>query len=262
MKRSLSRADTGMARSTRQKWILMVVLACSIALAPDASAQQSDSMHWSITPYLWAPTTTIDLGVRGTSIASGEITFDDLLNALDAAFMIHIEGGKGNWTGFADMTYLDTSHSNQRQVLNIKTDSQQSFLDFAAVYWPAGVGTQFNVFGGVRYTGFEDEFRFYGPAGNLLERIKSTEDYYDALIGARYRFDLSERWKLMTHADFSFGESEGTFLLRANFAYIVGKRRQNRILLGYQYKEANFKDGDLEKDFVYHGPMAGFNFRF
>ncbi len=262
MKGPYSRADTALAGPARHGWIAVIVLACAIAPPFDAFAQQGDSMHWSITPYLWAPTTTVDLALRGTSIGSGKLTFDDLLDTLDTAFMIHVEGGKGNWTGFADVTYLDTSDSNQRPLLKITTDSQQTFMDFAAVYWPAGVGSRFNVFGGVRYSGFDDEFRFYGPAGNLLEKRKSTEDYYDALIGARYRFELSERWKLMTHADYSFGDSEGTFLLRANFAYIVGKRQQNRILFGYQYKEADFKDGDLEKDFAYQGPMAGFNFRF
>ena len=64
-----------------------------------------------------------------------------------------------------------------------------------------------------------------------------------------------------TH-DLSFGDSEGTFLLRANFAYIVGKHRQNRILFGYQYKEAEFRDDDVVTDFSYQGPMAGFNFHF
>ena len=95
----------------------------------------------------------------------------------------------------------------------------------------------------------------------LVER-RSTKDYYDGLIGLRYRFDLSERWALLTHGDLSFGDSEGTFLLRADFAYTVGKRQLNRILFGYQYKEAEFKDGDLVTDFSYNGPLAGFNFRF
>jgi hypothetical protein len=46
------------------------------------------------------------------------------------------------------------------------------------------------------------------------------------------------------------------------FAYIVGKRRPIRILYGYQYKEAEFRAGDLTTDFSFQGPMAGFNFRF
>ena len=72
---------------------------------------------------------------------------------------------------------------------------------------------------------------------------------------------MNERWSLLTRADFSFGDSQGTFLVQANFAYTVGKRQQNRILFGYQYKQAEFRDGDLTTDFSYQGPMAGFNFR-
>lgn len=60
----------------------------------------------------------------------------------------------------------------------------------------------------------------------------------------------------------SFGDSEGMRLLRADFAYIVGKREQNRILIGYQHREAAFKSGDLRTDFTFSGPQVGFNFRF
>ena len=73
---------------------------------------------------------------------------------------------------------------------------------------------------------------------------------------------LSERWSLLTRADYSLGDSEGIYLLNANFSVTVGKRRQNRILFGYQYKTAEFRDDDLRLDFDYQGPMAGFNFRF
>ena len=46
------------------------------------------------------------------------------------------------------------------------------------------------------------------------------------------------------------------------FGRTVGKHESNRILFGYQYKVAEFKSGDLRSDFSYHGPIAGFNFRF
>jgi len=113
----------------------------------------------------------------------------------------------------------------------------------------------------VRYTGFDDRYVFSVGASTPDVR-RSTADYYDALVGIRYRFDLSERWGLLTRADLSFGDSEGTALIQGLLAYTVGKREQNRILFGYQYKEAEFKDGGLEQDFSFSGPMAGFNFRF
>jgi len=226
-----------------------------------ASAQNSGSTQWSVTPYIWATDTTVDLTFRDTNIGAGDISFGDLLDVLDAAFMLHVESGGDNWTAFGDFTYLKTSDTTERTLITIDANNEQTFMDAAIAYWPGGVGSQFNVFGGLRYTGFNDRYRF-SIGGIQVSEQRSTRDYYDALLGVRYRFDLAERWELLTHGDLSFGDSEGTFLLRANFGYLVGKRRQNRILFGYQYKEAEFKAGDLVTDFSYTGPMAGFNFRF
>lgn len=174
--------------------------------------------------------------------------------------MINVEGGRGHWSFFGDLTYLETSDTNERTLVVIDTNSKQTILDTGVAYWPNGVDSSLSMIGGLRYTGFDDRYTFTVddmPVSNQ----RNSSDYYDVLLGARYRFDLGERWSLLTRADFSFGDSEGTFLLRANFAYTVGKRQQNRILFGYQYKQAKFKDGDLTSDFSYQGPMAGFNFR-
>jgi len=240
---------------------LVAATVLCLALGNPARAQQGNDFGWSVTPYLWASKTTVDVHLRESAIGSGEIRFSDLLDVLDAAIMMHIESGKGNWSAFADLTYLSTSDRTQRTVLTIDSDSKQVFLDAVVAFWPGGAGHGLNVFGGLRYSGFDDRYRF-SAGGTPLAVRRSNDDYYDALIGIRYRFDLSDRWALLTRGDLSFGDSEGTFLLQANFAYTVGKQRQNRILFGYQYKEAEFVSGDLRTDFSYNGPMAGFNFRF
>jgi len=228
-----------------------------------AYGQQTGAPHWSITPYIWATETTVDLTFRDTDIGTGEISFGDLLDVLDAAFMIHVEGGGGNWSAFGDLTYLKTSGSSERTVFVVDTNSKQLFIDGAVAWWPGGVGSNFNLYGGLRHSGFDDRYTFRLVTDNTpVGERRATKDYYDALVGLRYRFDLSERWALLTRADTSFGDSEGTVLLQANLAWTVGKRRLNRIMLGYQYKTAEFRDDDLRLDFEYHGPMAGFNFRF
>lgn len=226
-----------------------------------ACAQSAGESRWSITPYLWATDTTFDLTLRDQNIGGGSIGFSDLLDRTDSSFQINIEGGQGNWSTLLDFTYLDTSDTTQRAVLTIDSRSEQTFADAAVAWWPAGVGSNFNVYGGIRYTGFDDRYRF--SAGDvLLSERKSSDDYYDALLGVRYRFDLSARWALLTRADCSFGDSEGTWLAQGLFAYTVGKRQLNRVMLGYQFKKAEFRSGDLATDYVYKGPLAGFNFRF
>lgn len=226
-------------------------------------AQEPGQSGWSITPYLWATETRVDLTLRDADIGADEISFGDLLDVLDAAFMVHVEGGKGNWSAFGDLTYLKTSDSTEREALIVDSDSKQLFFDGGVAWWPRGAGSNFNLFGGLRHSGFDDRYTFRLIInGAPVEERRSKKDYYDALVGLRYRFDFSDRWALLTRADASFGDTEGTVLLRANLAWTVGKRLQNRILFGYQYKTAEFKDGDLRLDYVYQGPMAGFNFRF
>ena len=225
-------------------------------------AQDNVSPTWSVTPYFWASDTSLDISIKDSEVNGGiEIPFSDLLDVLDTAIQIHVEGGKGSWSGFADITYLETSDTIERPILGIDTNSKQTFIDAAIAYWPQGVGSRLNLYGGVRYTGFDDRYEFSLDGDSPVTR-RSSEDYYDALLGLRYRFDLSERWGLLTRADLSFGDSEGTWLVQGLFAYTVGKRQQNRILFGYQHKQAEFKDDGLNSEFTYSGPMAGFNFRF
>jgi hypothetical protein len=223
-------------------------------------AESQEAIQWSVTPYIWASDTSVDLTFRDTDLGNDRVSFNDLMDVLDSAFMINVEGGKGPWSVFGDLTYLETSDTNERVLITVDTNSRQTVFDTGVAYWPGGAGSALSVIGGLRYTGFDDRYTFRVDDALISER-RNSNDYYDVLLGVRYRFDLSERWSLLTHADFSFGDSRGTFMLRANFAYTVGKRQMNRIVFGYQYKQADFEDGDLTTDFSYQGPMAGFNFR-
>ena len=255
MKRLIS--DSSQAICFLSLAVSLVVCGASPALA---QGQNPESFSWSVTPYLWASETKLDLTLGNGISASDKVSFSDLLDTLDTAFMVHAEGGKGKWSMYGDLTYLDMSDSDERELITIDSDSEQTFLDLGAAYWPGGVNSNLSLLGGLRYSGFDDRYTFRA-ADETIGTRRTTSDYYDALIGIRYRFDLSERWSLLTRADYSFGDSEGIYVVNANFSVTVGKRRQNRILFGYQYKQAEFKDGDLTSDFTYYGPMAGFNFR-
>ena len=241
--------------------VILIAVVSFLMLSGTVEARTSDSLQWSITPYMWASHTSVDLTLKGSPIGGDDISFSDLLDITDSSFQGHVEAGKGNWSMFADLTFISTSDSDDSGLINIDSESKQKFIDVAAAYWPGGVGAPLNFYGGIRHTGFDDKYSFSigdTPVGTR----RNTSDYYDALVGVRYRFDLNERWSLMTRGDVSFGDSKGTWLVQGLIAYTVGKRQQNRILFGYQYKQAEYKDGDLTTDFTYYGPMAGFNFRF
>jgi len=245
-----------------KRMAVSLIAHCSIALfAATANAQNGGDAHWSVIPYIWASDTSLNFSLNGSPVGGADLSFDDILDTLDAAFQIHVEGGKGNWSGFADLTSTSTSDSEELPIVQIDSKSDQVILDAAAAYWPGGAGSPLNLFGGIRYTEFDDRYEF-SVGGTPVGNIRSTQDYVDALFGIRYRFDLSDRWALLTRGDVSFGDSEGTWQAQGLFAYTVGKRQQNRIMFGYRYKQAEFKDGDLTTDYTYGGPVAGFNFGF
>jgi len=251
-----------MRKLSRYSISALAILLLSSGLVSTATAQDGDKLAWSVTPYIWASDTSLDISLSDPGISGGtEIKFSDLLDVLDAAFQIHVEAGKGNWSGFGDLTYIETSDTVNRPLLIIDSNNKQTVLDAAIAYWPNGVGSQLNIFGGLRYSGFDDRYRITFNTNPLVEQ-RSTQDYYDALLGLRYRFDLSERWALLTRGDVSFGDSEGTWLAQGLFAYTVGTRQQNRLVFGYQYKVAEFNNAGMVTEFSYSGPMAGFNFRF
>ena len=233
----------------------------SLFPAGNASAQ-GESLQWAITPYVWLPTTRLDITLDETSIG-GQVGFKDVIDSIDAAFMGSVEAGKGQWSAFLDITHIDASDVTERPLLTIDAKNQVQFIDAAVSWWPGGIDAPLAVFGGVRYTGFDDRFVITGNVGgNELVNTRSTSDYYDALLGIRYRIDLAERWSILTRGDASFGDSEGTWIIRASLAYAVGQQRQNQVLLGYQFKQAEFDDGDVQTEFQFDGLTAGFSFRF
>jgi hypothetical protein len=246
---------------TTKKRSYLALFTITLFASNFAVAQDENDMQWAITPYAWFPTTTVDVKFRDTNIGSGEIDFKDVLDVLDGAFMLHVEGGRGTWSAFADITYVNTSDTTERDVLTIDADNEQVLIDAVVAYWPSGVGSPLSFFGGVRYSGLDNQFRFR-LGDTELGTQSSSNDYYDALLGVRYRFDLNDKWAILTRADYSAGDSEASYLLRASLAYTVGKRQQNKVLFGYQYRQAEYKEGDLQTDLQLSGFMAGFSFQF
>jgi hypothetical protein len=224
-------------------------------------AEQGDETWWSITPYIWAMDTKLDLSWRDSPVGGTEIDFKDALGNLDAAFQVAVEGGRGRWSAFADVTFVKISDATGEDALRLKTKNKQVFLDAGVAFWPGGAGSPLSIYGGARYTGFDNTYRLQFQ-GDDVARRDSSADYFDALLGVRYRFDLSDRWSILTLGDVSFGESEGSWQAQALAAYTVGKRRMNRIMFGYRYRDTEFDDAELTTEYGFHGPLVGFNFRF
>ena len=241
--------------------VSLVVAALLLAAIGVPALASADPLQWSITPYVWAPDTKVDVRANGTPVGSGKVTFNDLLDTLDAAFQLHVEAGRGEWGGLLDITSLDTSDNTSFGPIRIDTESTMEVIDAAAVWWPEEADGKLSMLMGVRESVYDDKFKFR-LAGTPVGNIRSDNDYTDVLVGVRYRWDIAPRWQFSSYGDYSFGDSEGTWQLRGLFRYAIGAKQRYGIVFGYQYKEAEFKDGSLKTKFEYYGPIAGFESRF
>ena len=247
--------------------VLAKLLIYPLLLLPSmvaAGGEPAGGINWSVTPYIWASDTKFDLKAGDTPIG-GKLTFDDLVDTTDSSFQIVTEAGvaEGHWSVFIDLTYLDTSDDYNGQLLRVESDSEQWFIDAAIAWWPGGEKRGLSFYGGVRYTDLDDNLDFFLSENRQpLGTAKNKRDFLDGLIGVRQIFTVAERWSLLTQADYSAGESEGTYLVQALIRYGVGKNNQHGLMLGYRYKEAEFEHDEFEEEFEYKGPLIGFNLRF
>ena len=241
------------------------------ALAEEQPGASGNSWAWSITPYMWFTDTSLDLKADGQSVGGADISFGDLIDTIDTAVQLQVETGPagGKWTGFIDMTYLETSDDNTYSIeivpinIRVDSDSEQLFVDAAIAYWPYGNEGPLSFYGGLRYTDLDDEYRFSNAdTSTALGALNSDRSFTDALVGGRYFFTLGENWGLYTRADYAFGDSEALWLAQAMLRYAVGSRRQHGIMAGYRYKEAEYEKDGVTEEYEYSGPAVAFNFRF
>ena len=109
----------------------------------------AEPLRWSVSPYVWATDTTADFTADGTPLGGGKVTFSDLLDQTDASFQIHVEAGRGRFSGFTDLTYLDTSDGfDAGGDVRIETDSEQVIMDMAVAFWPGGEEKGLSFIGG------------------------------------------------------------------------------------------------------------------
>ncbi|MEJ2255667.1 MAG: hypothetical protein P8X98_01445 [Woeseiaceae bacterium] len=77
------------------------LFACLLCLVTaTALADGTEPFQWSITPYLWASQTQLDLSLPDQALGGDTISFSDLLDQIDTAFMVNVETGRGRWSVF------------------------------------------------------------------------------------------------------------------------------------------------------------------
>jgi hypothetical protein len=209
---------------------LLVLLAAS-CLHP----AQADEWEWMVAPYVWAASIGTDQSTRRPPPESGT-DFSDIIDKIDGAFQIHIEGQGERFGMFTDFTYLSLADDKDFARVSTSSDLDSRLFELAGV-WSPGEGRlkDLEIFGGLRYI-----------------------DVYLG-VGARYTWPFGERWRLTLRGDGSFGDTDGAWNASAVGQYQV---EYGAWLFGYRYLSVELEDADHKVDITMNGVMVGFGFIF
>jgi hypothetical protein len=238
----------------------LALLALSLACAsPQAFA---GDWNWLVAPYLWGAGLNTDLETKLPPPGTGSSTeFPDLIDKLDGAFQIHVEGQGDRWGMFTDYTYLGLAADEQRPLFDTASDLDVRLFELAAVWSPGEEKFEgLDVFAGLRRV--DADFNMdITPVNPLIAatRIKSDASFNDFMLGARYTIPLSERWKLTLRGDGSWGDTDGTWNGSAVLGYATKRGAWG---LGYRVLSGDFNNDDAKLNIRMSGFEVGYAFRF
>lgn len=242
---------------------LATSLLCLASLAAAAQAAEGGGWDWMVAPYGWAASIGTDLQ-RSQPPSGGVSTdtdFDDIVDKIDGAFQIHIEGRGDHFGMFTDFTFLGLADSHDRPRFHTESDLDTRLFELAAVWSPGEHRHRgWDLFAGLRYIDVDLTVQF-DPENPLFDTttFDGGDSFSDFMIGARYNFHLSDRWGLTLRGDGSFGDTEGTWNVSGVFQY---RMKHGAWLFGYRYLSVELETGDSNTDITMNGPMVGYGFIF
>jgi hypothetical protein len=242
-------------------------LLCLGGLAPAAQAAEGEGWDWVVAPYGWAADISTDLQLRNpppptSGAISTDTRFTDIVDKIDGAFQIHIEGQGDHWGMFTDFTFLGLADEHDRPRFHTESDLDTRLFELAAVWSPDEHRYHgLDLFAGLRYIDVDLTAQLE-PVNPLFatHRIDTGETYNDFMLGARYTWALSDRWGLTLRGDGSFGDTDGTWNASAVANY---KMKRGAWYFGYRYLSVEVEnDTGHQIDITLNGPMIGYGFAF
>lgn len=238
-----------------------LVIVLGVALMPpclEAQEARGDEWRFSATPWLWLVKMDGTMEVAGREF-DVEMDTDEIFDALEFAFMLHLEAGKGNLGIFAQPFFAWLAQDGTVQVptagpIEAEVDLDMVLLDLGGAYRIAG---PLEIVGGARYSGLDITL--------ALDELGAEETRdsgrWNGFVGARVREDFAERWGVMLHGDVGFGESESNYMTQGVLQYRFSPSWG--IDLGYKWlhDEAVTEPRTIDVETDMYGAVMGVTYR-
>ena len=199
-----------------QKMTLPVCLLGVLLLIPGAASAAED-WEFAVEGYGWLP--NIDIQEEGGQ--STEITLDDIIDNLDIAAMIAGQARKGKWSFSTDIIYLDLSNKPDAALsplLSLKKLEIESWIVTPTLGYTVYQSGQnyIDLYAGARYLWLDVKTTLeLNLPGSFLptlgKGIDESGSNWDAIVGVRVDYHLSDKWHLPYSVNGGAGQSDFTF---------------------------------------------------
>ena len=231
----------------------LTLLAVVLLHAPTLSAAEpSPENGWEFAAevYLWGAA----IGGDTATDSSVNISFDDLIDNLEMAFMGTFGARKDKWSFLADVIYLDVKDEGTIHGFGASVELRGWVVTPDVGYTVlSGDRGNLDLHIGARYLYLESDIRL-GPDG-----IDESSDIWDGIVGIRGRINLTEKLYLPYYLDIGTGGSEMTWQALAGLGY---QFKYVDVVAGYRYLEWDFDDDSVFDDLSFSGPYGGVKFYF
>ncbi|QOL27174.1 hypothetical protein LP316_07780 [Thalassotalea sp. LPB0316] len=252
----------------------LALISTVLALPAQAQANKTDS-DWEFTGELYVQGTSIsgDAGVGRANDLPVDVKFDDILDKLDNALMVHFEAyNKATQWGFIlDYAYMDLRDKTETPILGrvASVRTRQGVLEGLAFKRQEFDNHTIDYFGGIRWWDNDISARLHLDNLPSDPSVKHKEDWVDAVIGARYWYSFAPDWRFHARADigglglqsdftstlYTGFEWQATDAVHVNFGY-------KATWVDYENSSTISEPGYFQYDTVTKGPTIGVAYKF
>jgi len=276
----------GLMRREKILVVLVIVALMLAALAPALAAEEKpaeSAWEFHVAPYLWAMAGYGNVTVKGIDV-DVDLSFSDIWDELNFAFMLAYEARKGRWGLWGDTIFAKLGDSNIKGPLGLtKIDPTANALwqglggyyrlgtwDLADNSGKKKPSVTVDTYFGARYTYLDLKLKFKGVFQDRFNNVDQDKSWVEPLVGVRTIWDLSERWTITAAGDI------GGIAFGSDFAWdafgLIGYRfglfgeNNARVLAGYRALSQDYTDGSgrnkFKWDVTLHGPILGLDIGF
>jgi len=198
-------------------------------------------------------------GVKGIK-APMDYSIKDVLEDLDGAFTLLVQGSNDSWGYWASYEYVSMSDNTTFRLpgdhLNVKINGKAIFdteIIDAGLSWNVPGVQWLELIGGARGWILEERVRAERSSdlGGNVRSVSAQKEWIDGFVGVRAKFPLSEHWGVMLRADAGAGDSDSDYQALAMLNYEISDRWTTGF--GYRYLSVDYSDGG----FLFDMEMSG-----